>query len=76
MSPQLVATRHMCITGLVQAVLPDFTICVSERLMDADVDGFTRQAISRYHGHSISLPDRFTPNPSFLVAHASRFGFV
>ena len=62
-------------TGLI-TVLPDFTICVSERLMDADVDRFTRQAISMYHGHSISLPDRFKPNPSFLVAHASRFGFV
>lgn len=62
-------------TGMI-TVLPDFTVCVSERLMHADVDEFTQQAISKYHGHAISLPERFKPNPGFLVAHAARFGFV
>jgi hypothetical protein len=44
--------------------------------MDANVDEFTQQAISKYRGHAISLPERFKPNPGFLVAHAARFGFV
>ncbi|MEZ5704121.1 MAG: HNH endonuclease [Burkholderiaceae bacterium] len=61
--------------GLI-TVLPDFTVCVSKLLRDVDLDGFTKLALSKYHGKRIALPERFRPNPSFLEAHASRFEFV
>ena len=61
--------------GLI-TVLPDFSVRVSKRLLDLEVDDFTKQTLSKYHGKSISLPDRFRPNPSFLQAHAARFEFV
>jgi putative restriction endonuclease len=61
--------------GLI-TVLPDFTVCVSKRLQDVDLDGFTKQTLSRYHGQRIVLPERFRPSPSFLEAHASRFEFI
>lgn len=59
-------------TGLI-TVLPDFTVYVSPRLMKADLDGFTKQSLTRYHGQRITLPERFKPDPSFLQAHAAHF---
>lgn len=61
--------------GLI-SVLPDFTVRVSKRLLDVDLDEFTKQTLSRYHGQCIALPERFKPNPNFLQAHAARFDFV
>lgn len=61
--------------GLI-TVLPDCTVRVSDRLMGADLDDFTKQALAKYHGQAIVLPERFKPKPSFLEAHASRFGFI
>lgn len=61
--------------GLI-TVLPDYTVQVSKRLMGADLDSFTKQALAKYEGRVIALPERFKPNPSFLAAHALRFGFI
>jgi putative restriction endonuclease len=61
--------------GLI-TVLPDFTVCVSKRLLDADLDGFTKLTLSKYHGQRIELPDRFKPDPGFLQVHATRFAFA
>ena len=61
--------------GLI-TVLPDFTVRVSKRLQDVDLDEFTKQTLSRYHGQCIALPERFKPNPNFLQAHAARFDFA
>lgn len=57
-------------------VLPNYTVQVSKRLMGADLDDFTKQALAKYDGCAIALPERFKPNASFLAAHASRFGFI
>lgn len=62
-------------TGLI-TVLPDFTIRVSKRLIDIDIDSFAKQTLSNYHGQRIALPERFKPDPNFLQAHAERFGFA
>lgn len=62
-------------TGLI-TVLPDFTVRVSKRLLDVDLDEFTKQTLSKYHGQCIALPERFKPNPNFLQAHAARFDFA
>lgn len=61
--------------GLI-TVLPDFTVRVSKQLHEADLDEFTKQSLTSYDGRSISLPERFRPNPSFLRAHAERFNFA
>jgi hypothetical protein len=61
--------------GLI-TVLPNYTVRVSKSLMVADLDDFTKQALAKYDGRAIALPERFKPNPSFLAAHASRFGFI
>lgn len=61
--------------GLI-TVLPDYTVSVAKRLMGADLDSFTKQSLAKYHGCAIDLPERFKPNPDFLQAHASRFGFI
>jgi len=57
-------------------MLPNYTVQVSKRLMGADLDDFTKQALAKYDGCAIALPERFKPNASFLAAHASRFGFI
>ena len=61
--------------GLI-TVLPDCTVRVSERLLNADLDAFTQQALAQYNGRPIALPERLKPNPVFLAAHASRFNFI
>ncbi len=61
--------------GLI-TVLPDFTVRVSKELREVGLDDFTQQSLTKYDGQSISLPERFRPNPSFLQAHATRFSFL
>jgi hypothetical protein len=61
--------------GLI-TVLPNYTVRVSKALSGSDLDGFTKQALTSYDGRAIALPERFKPNPCFLEAHASRFGFI
>lgn len=61
--------------GLI-SVMPDYTVNVSKQLMNAGLDGFSRDALAQFHGRPIVLPERFKPNPDFLLAHASRFRFL
>jgi predicted restriction endonuclease len=57
-------------------VLPDFTIRVSPALRARGDDGFMADALLRYDGAPITLPERFRPAPEFLAWHAERFGFM
>mgnify|MGYP006187312939 FL=1 len=61
--------------GLI-SILPDFTVRVSKRLQDVELDAFTKVTLAKYSGQRIALPERFKPNPSFLQAHAARFDFI
>ena len=57
-------------------VLPDYTVRVSPALLEQTGDAFMADALSRYDGTRIALPERFAPAPGFLHWHASRFGFI
>jgi putative restriction endonuclease len=58
-------------------VLPDdFTIRVSPALRARSEDRFMADALLRYDGARITLPERFRPAPEFLARHAVRFGFM
>ena len=57
-------------------VLPDFTIRVSPALHADGGDRFMADALLRYDGERITLPERFRPAPDFLARHATRFGFM
>ncbi|NNU44750.1 HNH endonuclease [Ramlibacter montanisoli] len=61
--------------GLI-TVMPDFTVKVSQELSRRDSSDFGTIALLRFDGQSIRLPERFKPEPSFLAAHARRFGFL
>ena len=61
--------------GLI-TVLPDYTVRVSPALRAQTGDAFMADALSRYDGARITLPERFAPAPGFLHWHASRFGFI
>lgn len=61
--------------GLI-TVLPDFTIRVARQFKDSTVDHFAKEAIAKFDGCRISLPERFGPNPLFLEAHARRFNHI
>jgi len=61
--------------GLI-TVMPDYRVNVSKALMNADMDGFAKDTLAKFHGRSIVLPERFKPHPDFLLAHASRFRFL
>lgn len=61
--------------GLI-TVLPDYTVRVSDRLLKTDLDAFSKQALTKYDGCSITMPERFKPSPDFLAAHASRFDLI
>ena len=61
--------------GLI-TVLPDFTVRVSAKLKATELGEFARDALVRFDGCPIQLPERLGPNPEFLAAHAVRFGFV
>lgn len=56
-------------------VMPDFTVRVSPKLNARKQDGFTTDALLRFHGRPIRLPERFSPAPEFLAFHARMFGF-
>lgn len=57
-------------------VLPDFTIRVSPTLRARGDDPFMADALLRFDGVAITLPERFRPAPEFLRRHAVRFGFM
>ena len=61
--------------GLI-TVLPDFTVRVSNKLTAQKADGFMRDALLKFHGKPIQLPERFGPAPEFLAFHARTFGFM
>jgi predicted restriction endonuclease len=57
-------------------VLPDLTIRVSKDLKDVAADAFTRDILAACDGRTITLPERFRPEPDFLAVHAKRFGYL
>ena len=61
--------------GLI-TVMPDFTVRLSQELSSQQHTDFGAAALLRFDGQSITMPERFRPNPSFLAAHARRFGFL
>lgn len=61
--------------GLI-TVLPDFTVRVSNKLTTQKADSFMRDALLKFHGKPIQLPERFGPAPEFLAFHARTFGFM
>lgn len=57
-------------------VMPDFTVRVSPALKALQQDSFMTDALLRFHGQPIRLPERFGPAPEFLAFHARLFGFI
>ncbi|WP_341909000.1 HNH endonuclease [Polaromonas sp. YR568] len=57
-------------------VLPDHTIRIAQKLKGTSNDRFMRDALLRYDGKKIRLPEKFRPDQKFLEAHASRFEFI
>jgi predicted restriction endonuclease len=61
--------------GLV-TVMPDYTVRISTKLIAQHDDRFMADALLRFDGKSISLPEKFRPAPEFLEFHARAFGFM
>lgn len=61
--------------GLI-TVMPDFTVRVSPTFKVNKEDHFMADALLRFSGKTISLPERFRPAPEFLEFHARTFGFI
>lgn len=61
--------------GLI-TVLPDFRVRVSHTLNTSKTDDFLNTSLLCYHDKTISLPEKFRPDPNFLRRHAKRFGFI
>ena len=61
--------------GLI-TVMPDFTVQVSPALKAVKQDSFISDALLRFHGKPIRLPERFGPDPEFLAFHARMVGFM
>ncbi len=61
--------------GLI-TVLPDFSVRVAAELGAQKANSFLSDTLLRYHGKRIMLPGRFLPDPNFLTAHATRFGYI
>ncbi len=61
--------------GLI-TVLPDHTIRVSTKLKTWQKDGFMQEALLRFDGESINLPERLAPKPEFLAWHSKTHGFM
>ncbi len=57
-------------------VLPDYTVRVAPDLLARSRDTFMADALLRYDGARITLPERFAPASGFLHWHASHFGFI
>ncbi len=62
--------------GLMTVLPDDFTIRISPTLRSQSGDRFLADALLRYDGAPITLPERFRPAPDFLRRHAVRFGFM
>ena len=61
--------------GLI-TVMPDFTVRVSPAFKAHQADSFMADALLRFNGQAIRLPERFRPAPEFLAFHARAFGFI
>ena len=61
--------------GLI-TVMPDFRIRVAEGFKARQADSFMADALLRFDGQAIRLPQRFRPAPQFLAIHARLFGFM
>jgi putative restriction endonuclease len=61
--------------GLI-TVMPDFTVRVSPKFKAHKEDSFMADALLRFNGQPIRLPERFRPAPEFLAFHARMFGFM
>ena len=61
--------------GLI-TVMPDFTVRVAPELKVHRQDSFLADALLRFDGQAIRLPERFRPAPEFLAFHARAFGFM
>lgn len=61
--------------GLI-TVMPDYTVRISTKFKVQKDDHFIADALLRFDGKSISLPERFRPAPEFLEFHARAFGFM
>ena len=64
-----------CDQGLI-TVMPDFTVRVSPACKAHQADSFMADALLRFNGQAIRLPERFRPAPEFLAFHARAFGFI
>ncbi|MEO6321986.1 MAG: HNH endonuclease [Polaromonas sp.] len=61
--------------GLI-TVMPDFTVRVSATFKVHEKDNFIADALLRFNGKNITLPERFRPAQEFLAFHARTFGFM
>ncbi len=61
--------------GLI-TVMPDYTVRVSRTLDIQIEDTFLMEALLRFDGHPIRLPEKLNPLPRFLLSHAKKFGFT
>ena len=61
--------------GLI-TVMPDFTVRVAPALKAQREGNFMADALLRFDGLAIRLPERFCPAPEFLAFHARTFGFI
>ncbi|WP_397412437.1 HNH endonuclease [Polaromonas sp.] len=61
--------------GLI-TVMPDYTVRISTKFKAQKDDCFIADALLRFDGKSISLPEKFRPAPEFLEFHARAFGFL
>lgn len=55
-------------TGII-TVAPDYRIRVSPAFREHQTDPFARTTIHPLHGHSVRLPDRFSPLGAYLLYH-------
>ncbi|MRD46876.1 HNH endonuclease [Caenimonas koreensis DSM 17982] len=61
--------------GLI-TVLPNYTVKVSPRLLEANDAPFFEDAFLKFDGLKIQLPERFLPHVDFLAAHATKFNYM
>jgi putative restriction endonuclease len=61
--------------GLI-TVMPDYTVRVSKNLKCHPTSSFLSESLICFDLRPIRLPERFKPNPAFLISHAQRFGFI
>lgn len=61
--------------GLI-TVMPDFTVRVAADFKPHKQDSFMADALLRFDGQAIRMPERFRPAQEFLAFHARLFGFM